>query len=142
METIAPAGRTTIGTVNVGGARPTAAGDGVAAAPGLSAGTLSSAIALAYIEGNGSGQTLASPTGGTAGPELWGYRKAGDGVTAKWWLLGSLNKGVTIPVGAAGGYIEALPVGAPMFDRLCVAGIPAAATAMTYYFEAIERHLG
>ncbi len=143
METITPTTRTLSGTIIASGARPTAATDGVACAPGLSVSTLVTANMLCYIQGDGSGQTLDKPTGGPGGAELWGYRIGSDGVTRKWWLIGYLNNRTIVPVPAAGGYVEQVIAGAgPVFDRLCVAGTPAASTAMTYFFEALERFIG
>lgn len=142
METITPSGRTPVGTISATGVRPTLATDGVVSSA-LYAGQLATANMLLYIEGNGSGQTLDKPAGGQGGPELWGYRLAGDGATRKWWLIGFLNKGTIAQVPASGGWVEQVLAGAgPIFDRLCVVGIPAAATAMTYYFEALERFIG
>jgi len=76
-------------------------------------------VAVLRLQGSAA-LTLASPTDGLDGPELWGYRDAA------WWRLGYLNNGLDILiVGADQGFAAEVDfVG--VFDRIAVAGTPSA----------------
>lgn len=103
------------------GVRPSAATDGVDLAGWKQAG-YGPTRATIYIDAS-QATTIAAPTGGTIGAELWGF------ALDAWWFLGSLNGGAAIPI--AGNTLgSALEVGGLVgYDRLFVAGTPDAGTA-------------
>ena len=123
--------------------RPVLATDGVDCSAMSSAGIYPTRT-LVFVQGDGAtaAQTLAAPTGGTSGPEVWMYRADRAGVS-QWWLVGFLNLKSTIPIpgGAAapgkGGYCEALAVFPQMGTRLAIAGTLSAGAA-TYFVEPLE----
>lgn len=76
-------------------------------------------------------RTLADPTGGTAGVELWAYE------SSQWSLIGILNDGADISIVAnTQGWAVTLDLGRS-YDRLAVAGTPSAGT-ITQRFVPIE----
>lgn len=108
-------------TVAVTAARPSAAGDGVAVTSWRTNGEFAPRLAAVFLDGS-TAQTLASPTGGSEGPELWGYR------LSQWWRIGVLNNGADIPiVGASQGFALRVDV-VGVFERLHVAATPSAGT--------------
>jgi hypothetical protein len=110
-------------TVAVSATRPTTAGDGVAVTswqwPAL--GNAAPSGAVLFLDAS-EALTLASPTGGSDGPEVWGYR------LSTWWRLGYLNNSIDIViVGPAQGFAAELNI-IGVFDRLAIAGTPSAGT--------------
>lgn len=112
--------------------RPSAAGDGVDISSWRSSGNFSNPVAAVFVDGS-QAQTVDSPTGGSSGVELWGYR------FSQWWLLGFLNNKTAIPIaGAAQGFAQQVDV-IGIFERLAVAGTVSggAATAKLVPLEAL-----
>lgn len=108
-------------TVAVTAARPSAPGDGVAITSWRTNGEFSTRLAAVFLDGS-TAQTLASPTGGADGPELWGYR------LSQWWRIGVLHNGADIPiVGASQGFTIRVDI-VGVFERLHIAGTPSAGT--------------
>ena len=108
------------------GARPTLSSDGVDITSWSTAGGGGPIAAACLIDGS-AGATIASPTGGTAGPEVWAY------ILAQWYLVGYLNNGVTIPIdGDTQGFATQLS-GIGIATRLYVAGTVSAGTATAKY---------
>lgn len=110
-------------TVAVTADRPTDDGDGVdVTAWQLTAlGGFGPPAAVLFLDAS-EPLTLASPTGGLDGPEVWGYW------LSKWWRLGYLNNSVDIViVGPSQGFAAELAI-IGIFDRLAVAGTPSAGT--------------
>jgi hypothetical protein len=104
-------------THTVSATRPSAAGDGVDTS-GFFIGWSRVSITLDAD----AARTLTSPTGGTAGVEVWG-RAAGQ-----WSIVGRLNSGTDIPLpGDTQGWIGTIDLGRS-FDRLAVAGTPSGGT--------------
>jgi hypothetical protein len=109
--------------VAVTAARPAIGSDGVDVTSWRINGSFSTPLAALFVDGDRA-MTITSPTGGTAGVELWGYR------LAQWWLIGILNKGDDIVIaGAAQGYAcECDVVG--IFESLAIAGTVSAGAAV------------
>lgn len=109
--------------VPAGGGRPTLNTDGVDLSTWKANSTFAAPSALLVLDGSAA-QTLASPTGGASGPELWGY------VTSMglWCLIGYLNNGSSIPIVAdAQGWAQRI-TNVGVFDRLAVAATVSAGT--------------
>lgn len=100
-------------TVTVG-ARPSSATDGVDITSWRTNGTFTGAMAAVFLSGSATA-TITSPTGGSSGVELWGYRMS------KWWLIAELRDGRDISVTATTGYAQAVNV-IGVYDRLAIAG--------------------
>jgi hypothetical protein len=109
--------------VNVTAARPSGPGDGVDITTWRTNGVFASLQAIVHIDGDG-GMTIASPTGGALGVEIWGYR------LAQWWRVGYLNDGAAVDIaGNLQGYATIVDdVG--IFDRLAIAGTASDGTAV------------
>lgn len=120
-------------TATVSSTRPSAAGDGVDITTWRQAGWAPTKAAL-FITGSETA-SLTSPTGGSDGPELWGYR------LEAWHKLGHLNNGSAIEIaGAAQGFAtEVNLVG--ICERLAVAGTASAGTATAKIVPIQENHL-
>jgi hypothetical protein len=113
-------------TTPIATTRPTGAGDGVSITGWLSNGIFSPPLAGMFISGSGV-LTLDSPTGGTRGAELYGWR------LSKWWLIGYLNDGTAIGIGGAGlGYAQEVNI-LGIFTRLAVAASVSAGTAQAQF---------
>lgn len=104
-------------TVAVAAARPSLAGDGVDITSWRTNGEFSSRMAALFLDGSAA-QTLTSPTGGTKGVELWGYR------LSQWWLIGIINNGEDVViVGTGQGFACEIDV-VGIFEKLAIAGTP------------------
>jgi hypothetical protein len=106
--------------------RPSGPSDGVDVTPWRTNGQFAGELAVVFIDGD-QALSVSSPTGGSAGVELWGYR------LSQWWLIGYLNDGTQISItGAAQGFAQqANVIGA--FDRLAVAGTPSVGTVLAKF---------
>lgn len=113
--------------IAVSATRPSGAGAGVDVTSWRQNALFGPPLAAVFLDGSGA-QTLSSPTGGTAGPELWGY------VKGEWWLIGYLNNGTDIAiVGAAQGFAQEMQV-MGIFERLAVAATISAGTCNARLF--------
>ena len=110
-------------TATVTAARPSGAGDGVDITSWRWSGIGIGAPAWAALFLDGSeAQTLASPTGGDEGPELWGY------AMSQWWRIGVINNGADVAIaGATQGAASRISV-IGIFDRLALAATPSVGT--------------
>jgi hypothetical protein len=105
----------------VSATRPTLAANGVSIAGWRINTRFSPRWACVFLDGS-IAQTISSPTGGSYGPELWGY------IRSQWYLLGYLNNGSDIPIAGSGqGYLQLAHV-VGVCDRLAIAGTPSAGT--------------
>ena len=102
-------------------ARPALATDGVDITTWRTSSTFTGAMAAVFIAGSTTA-TVTSPSGGSSGVELWGYRMT------KWWLIAELRDGRDISVTSTTGYSQAVNV-IGVYDRLAVAGTVSAGTA-------------
>ena len=83
----------------------------------------SSQMAALLVDGDRA-MTIASPTLGANGVELWGYR------LSQWWRIGYLNDGQSIDIaGDLQGYATEVDI-IGIFDRIAIAGTPSAGTAV------------
>lgn len=97
--------------------RPDDATDGVDIIPWRTNGEYSSPLATVMLDGS-EAITLGPPTGGSLGPELWGYR------LEQWWRIGYINDGNDVSIAGAGqGFAQAMNI-IGIFERLCVCGTP------------------
>jgi hypothetical protein len=102
---------------NVGVTRPTLVGDGVDISSWRTNAVYSGPIAAVFLDGD-QALTLAAPTGGDSGPELWGYG------LGQWWRIGYVNDGADVSIaGVSQGFVQAVNV-IGIFDRLCLCGTP------------------
>lgn len=107
----------------IGVARPTLATDGVDVLSWRTNGDFSGPIAAIFLDGD-QAMTIAPPTGGTLGPELWGYR------LAQWWRIGYVNDGQDVSIaGNLQGFVQQMNI-IGVFERLCVAGTPSIGAAV------------
>jgi hypothetical protein len=103
--------------VAIAAARPTTALHGVDVTSWRTGVFFSSQMAALLVDGD-QAMTIASPTGGALGVELWGYR------LAQWWRIGYLNDGASIDIaGNLQGYAAEVDI-IGIFDRIAVAGTP------------------
>lgn len=102
--------------------RPTTAIDGVDVTGWRTRDRFSGPLAAVFLDGDAA-VTIGAPTGGSSGPELWGYR------FGQWWRVGYLNDGQDVAVAAnLQGYVQAVnTIG--IFERLCIAGTVTGGTA-------------
>lgn len=105
----------------INGARPAAPTDGADLATWKVGGAYGPSSVAIYLDGTAPA-TIAAPAGGSLGVELWGFK------LGQWWLIGSLNASVAIPVASdtLGSVVQLEGIGG--FDRLFVAGTPSAGT--------------
>ena len=101
--------------VAISATRPSSGSDGVDITSWRTGGAFSSPLATVFVDGS-QAANVTSPTGGSNGVELWGFR------LSQWWLIGYLNNGSAIPVvGDTQGFAQEIDV-VGVFDRLAVAG--------------------
>lgn len=104
------------------GARPVAALDGVDITPWRVNGIYGTPLAAVMMNGTAAA-SVTGPSGSGLGAELWGYAQT------KWWLIGYLNNGSSVPIVANGqGFAQELDV-IGIFDRLAIAGDVSAGAA-------------
>ena len=112
-------------TTTVTAARPSAASDGVDVTSWRwsNLGAFAPRRAVLFLDGS-QAQTLASPTGGSEGPEVWGQ------VLGQWWRAGVVNNGASVEIAGAsqGAALEIVVMG--VFERLAIAGTPSAGTCV------------
>ncbi len=105
--------------VPISAARPSVAADGVDVTNWRTNNAFSSPFVALFIDGTVAA-SVASPTGGADGVELWGYQ------LSQWWRLGVINKGAPIVLaGNLQGYATKINV-VGIFERLALAGTPSA----------------
>lgn len=84
-------------------------------------------LAAIFLDGS-TAQNLTSPTGGTKGPEVWGY------VKTEWWLIGYLNNGSQIDiVSSSQGFVQEMQV-IGVFERLAIAATISSGTTNARLF--------
>jgi hypothetical protein len=88
-------------------------------------------VAVVCLLDGSEAATVADPTGGTGGVELWGY------IQSKWYLLGYLNNGDDVPIAGDDGGFAAELGKAGIGTRLAIAGTASAGT-VTYSFAPME----
>lgn len=97
--------------------RPSLATDGVDISSWRIHGQFSVPLAAVFIDGD-QALDLSSPTGGTEGVELWGYR------LSQWWRIGVLHNGSVIALaGNLQGFVQQIQI-IGIFDRLAIAATP------------------
>ncbi len=109
-------------SVAVSTTRPTTALHGADVTSWRTNGVFCSPLVAVFIDGTTT-QTIDSPTGGTQGVELWGYR------LSQWWLIGHLNEGSVIEIAGADQGFAASCNTIGVFERLSVAGTVSSGTA-------------
>lgn len=108
----------------VGVTRPSLAGDGVDVLPWRTNGAYSAPLATVFLDSD-IATTLSAPTGGTLGPELWGYR------LSQWWRVGYLNDGSDIALaGNLQGFAQSMNI-IGIFERLVVCGTASGGAVVT-----------
>ncbi len=111
-----------IASVAVSATRPTSALHGVDVMHWRANGVFAPVLACLFLDGT-LAATLTSPTDGTSGVELWGYR------LSQWWRLGYINDSVDVELaGNLQGFAQQLDV-IGVFERLCIAGTVSAGAA-------------